>query len=167
MKLRFFGLLVSGLVCAAFVAADEEDSYVEDGFSRCVNIGLILRTKVVDDSHVIFVMRNDELLLNTLRSRCSGLARRGSFTYKINSRSLCELDRIAVIDGGSFSEPLGRSCSLGRFRPVTMEDLSREFAPVLPEFRLEEADVPPVEQILDEDEKNRLPNEEMSVERQP
>jgi hypothetical protein len=167
MKLTFFGLLVSGVLYAPFVAADGEDPFVEDGSSRCVNIGLILRTKVVDDGHVVFFMRNDELLLNTLRSRCSGLARRGSFTYKINSRSLCELDRIAVIDGGSFSEPLGRSCALGRFRPVTMEDLAREFAPVLPELRPEQVEVPPVEEILDEDEKNELPHEDATEERQP
>lgn len=160
MKSGFCAIFVGCVLLAPVVAASDEDPFDEDASLRCVNIGLILRTKVVDDGHVVFVMRNDEMLLNTLRSRCSGLARRGSFTYKINSRSLCELDRIAVIDGGSFSEPLGRSCSLGRFRPVTMEDLAREFAPVLPSLRLDKVEPPPVEDVLDENAKEEMPDSE-------
>lgn len=158
MKRGFCTTLVAGFLCTPFIAAGEEDTFDDDTSMRCINIGLILRTKVVDDSNVVFFMRNDEMLLNTLRSRCSGLARRGRFAYKINSRSLCELNRITVIEGGSFSEPLGRSCSLGRFRPVTMEDLARRFAPVDPILRREEVETPPVEDVLVEDTKEADPD---------
>ena len=163
MKSVVWAPLLAAVVCTSVFADGNEDSDYEDEHERCVNIGLILRTKVVDDANVVFFMRNDEMLLNTLRNRCRGLARRGSFTYNINSRSLCELDRITVIEGGSFSEPLGRSCTLGRFRPITMEELARQFAPVIPEPGVEEVEMPDVEEVLEGD-RTKSPREEGSPE---
>ena len=150
MNFRLHMFLVASVLVVPIVAADPEVG-VDDSSTRCINVGLILRTRIVDDSNIVFIMRRDEMYLNTLRSRCTGLARRGSFTYRIQSRSLCELERINVIEGGSIGQPLGRSCTLGLFHSVTMEDLEARFAPLIQERRLKEVEGALIEDVSDED----------------
>ena len=150
MNFRLHMFLVASVLVVPIVAADPEDG-VDDSSTRCINVGLILRTRIVDDSNIIFIMRRDEMYVNTLRSRCTGLARRGSFTYRIPSRSLCELERINVIEGGSIGQPLGRSCTLGLFHSVTMEDLETRFAPLIQERRLKEVESAVIEDVSGED----------------
>ena len=140
------------LVLVAPVATAElEDGVDDDALKRCINVGSILRTRIINDSNIVFIMRRDEMYLNTLRSNCTGLSRRGRFAYKTQTRSLCELERITVIEGGTIGQPSGRSCTLGQFQPVTMEELALRFAPIIQERRNEKIAEPHIEEIAGED----------------
>jgi hypothetical protein len=56
-----------------------------------------------------------------------------------------------VIEGGSIGQALGRSCTLGLFHSVTMEDLESRFAPHIQQRRFKKMEAPPIEYISGED----------------
>ncbi len=134
MTIRLYQLIPVLLFLVTPIAIAEQDDGVNDAKpKRCINTGSILRTKIIDDANIVFIMRRNQVYLNTLRSRCTGLSRRGRFAYSTQTRSLCELEIITVIEGGGLGQPLGRSCSLGQFHPVTMEDLEARFERRIPQ----------------------------------
>ena len=156
-KCRFLPLLL--LPLASISAAEQEEDGVGQEPRRCINTGSVLKTRIIDDSHVVFMMRRDEMYLNALRSSCTGLARHGAFSYRIQTRSLCELEVITIIESGSVGSPLGRSCTLGLFEPVTMEDLAVRFAPLIQQRQLEDVDTADIEEIAEEDAEEPMPEE--------
>lgn len=108
---------------AAPIEVSAEDEGIEDGSKRCLNARSIRRTEVIDDNHVVFEIQGRRLYLNVLPKSCKGLSQDGRFSYEISTRSLCAHDKIRVLReaGNTFYE--GKACSLGRFRPVTVEEL--------------------------------------------
>lgn len=80
-------------------------------FENCIFNRSIKRTKVLDDSNIIFEMRNDRVYLNTLNNRCPSLRFSRQFAYKPTNNRLCGYDIISVFDS---SGPKG-SCGLGQF----------------------------------------------------
>jgi len=151
MTIRLHRLLPALLVVVApIVTAEPQEGRDNDGPRRCINTGAVLRTKVINDANVLFIMRSDEMYLNTLRSRCNGLARYGRFAYTIQTRSLCELERITVIEEGSVVRPRGRSCTLGMFQPVTMKDLSMRFAPLSPQGTGDKIEAADIEEVVEQ-----------------
>ncbi len=142
------------IICAPGPAFGQDEETDAKEPRRCINTGSVLRTRVIDDQNVVFMMRRDEMYLNTLRSRCHGLSRTGSFSYRIQTRSLCELETITVIERGTIGQPLGRTCSLGMFKPVTMEELTQQFAPVIRERQLKRVEPPPIEEIGEQEVPN-------------
>ncbi len=151
MNFRMLVIPVAYFLVAPLAAAEPEEDAI-DASKRCINTGSILQTRIIDDGNIVFMMRRDKMYLNTLRGTCTGLARRGSFTYTIQTRSLCELETINVIEDGHIGQALGRSCTLGRFQPVTMEELEDRFAPLIQERRVKKAGVPPIEEISGDDD---------------
>jgi hypothetical protein len=139
------------LLAAPVSLAEPENDVDDDGSRRCINVGRILKTRVIDDNNIVFVMRHDHMYLNQLRGSCVGLARNGAFTYQISTRSLCELDWITVLVSGSIGNAMGNSCSLGRFRPATLEDLALRFAPMIQPPAEKEVELPPIEEMGQED----------------
>ncbi len=105
------------------VPANAQDEGVDDGSKRCLNARSIRRTDVIDDNHVVFEIQGRRLFLNVLPKSCTGLSQNRRFSYEISTRSLCAHDKIRILReaGNTFYE--GKSCSLGRFRPVTYDDL--------------------------------------------
>lgn len=150
IQLRNLTLLIL-LLSAPVSLAEPESDIDDDGSRRCINIGRILKTRVIDDNNIVFMMRHDRMYLNRLRRSCVGLARNGAFTYRIPTRSLCELDWITVITSGSIGNAMGNSCSLGRFRPVTLEDLAVRFAPLIQPPAEKEVEPPPIEEVVQEE----------------
>lgn len=124
--------------------ANAEDEGVDDGSQRCLNARSIRRTEVVDDNNVVFEIQGRRLFLNQLPKSCTGLSENGRFSFEISTRSLCAGDKIRILReaGSTFYE--GKSCSLGRFRPVTVEELleaeRRKMSPPPPQ-KVESADV--------------------------
>ena len=160
MTIRLHQLLpVVFMLVAPIAVADEAEGVDDHKPRRCINTGSILQTRVIDDGHVVFMMRRNEMYLNTLRSRCGGLSRNGRFSYRLQTRSLCELETITVIESGTFGNPFGRSCTLGMFKPVTMEDLTTQFAPVIRQRQLEKMGAPPIEEITGDDEEEQTPDD--------
>lgn len=159
MTSRRYQLLPVLLFLVTSMAIAEPDDGVDNAEpKRCINTGSILRTKIIDDSNILFIMRRNQVYLNTLRSRCTGLTRRGRFAYSTQTRSLCELERITVIEGGGIGQPLGRSCSLGQFQPVTMEDLEARFERRIPQA--EKVATPDIEDVTGEGSEEDVSDEE-------
>ena len=75
---------------------------------------------MLDDYRILFYMRGQDVYLNQLPRRCSGLGFEKSFSYRSTSGQLCDLDSITVLRGGRISP--GMTCGLGKFRPITEED---------------------------------------------
>lgn len=84
----------------------------------CVLIQNIRETRVVDDATIDFVMRNGEVLRNTLPNRCPQLGFQRAFSYRTSINQLCSVDIITVIQqvGGGLQR--GPSCGLGKFTPI-------------------------------------------------
>jgi len=126
--------LVGCLVALPVLAADNDKAeekvrpvskemagYTRTGeVNRCLSFIRIDRTKVWDDWHILFTMRNGDLWLNELPRKCSRLGREGSFMYKDSVNQLCNMDIISVLD--TYTQSKGPSCSLGEFQKVKIKD---------------------------------------------
>lgn len=118
------------LMCATLlawpidIAGQEQDpDESADTSLRCLNARSIRGTDVIDDGYIVFEIQGRRLFLNALPKHCKGLSKDRRFSYETFTRSLCSNDKIRILieSGGRIYE--GRSCSLGRFKPVTIEDL--------------------------------------------
>lgn len=91
---------------------EEMAKYIQtDTFENCIRNRSIKSTKVLDDSNIIFEMRNKKVYLNTLSHRCHSLGFTRQFAYWPRGNRLCGYDFISVFDSiGS----RGR-CGLGKF----------------------------------------------------
>jgi hypothetical protein len=103
--------------------ADDEEEAAEDESLRCINARSIRGSDVIDDNHVLFELQGRRLYLNALPNSCVGLSRDRRFSFETHTRSLCALDKIRVLREAGGGVYAGRACSLGRFQPVTAEDL--------------------------------------------
>ncbi len=91
---------------------------------KCLSFIRIDRTKVWDDWHILFKMRNGDFWLNALPQKCSRLGREGSFMYKNAINQLCNMDIITVLD--TSTQMKGPSCSLGDFQKVEKKGQTEE-----------------------------------------
>jgi hypothetical protein len=116
-----FALIVLVTATTTISAADEEEATGES--ERCINARSIRGADVIDDNYVLFRVQGRRLYLNALPKSCKGLSRDRRFSYETYTRSLCERDMIRVLKeaGGGVYE--GRACKLGRFQPITEEEL--------------------------------------------
>ncbi len=159
MRVRVSGMIIryGNFLTALFVLsvhgvspASDEVTEVKEGV-RCINSRAIRRTDVVDDSNIIFHMHGTKIYLNTFPRACRGLSRDGRFTYVTYTRSLCELDRVNVLQDSGLGAIEGRACKLGRFRLVTEKDIAHMFEQMhrLPEAR--QVEPPAIEDVLGDD----------------
>ncbi len=109
---------------STFATAEEADplaGYTAIGESQpCIETFLVRDTKVLDDSTVLFRMRNGELYVNQLSSACPQLAVYNSFTYETHGIArLCNNDRITVFHSGRPQEfSAGATCGINEFQEV-------------------------------------------------
>jgi len=110
---------VAGLSLASATAQDDDEASNEP--VRCVSMNSIRSTRVVDDTRVLFFQARDKVFLNRLDRECLGLARYGTFTYKVQSGArharLCDTDSITVLE----TTGRGLNCGLGRFEPLSQD----------------------------------------------
>ena len=110
---------------------------------RCLSDNEYRSYQALDDRHMLFEGRRDKHWINTLRSPCHDLRYGHVLVVKsFSSSRMCEMDRFQVADwfdwpwyrrwpwhwGGTWST--GMTCSLGKFQPVT-EDQIEEIKAVL------------------------------------
>lgn len=128
--------------------ADEEQPSEQDS-KRCINARSIRGADVIDDNHVVFEIQGRRLFLNVLPKTCQGLSRDGRFSYDTYTRSLCASDKIRILreSGNTFYE--GKSCSLGRFRPMSREELEEYFEDRIVEPAPEKVAAPDVEEVVE------------------
>jgi hypothetical protein len=122
--------LASILLLATRGASAQED------FDRtpadCVVTTSIDRTQAVDDRTILFFMHGKKVYRNYLPRKCPGLERQNRIMYKTRGNRLCDVDTITVLEQwGARLEP-GFTCGLGKFVPITQEevdDLVRKDSP--------------------------------------
>jgi len=130
------------LICSSplLVSADEELD--EATAERCIPLRSISSTKVVDDYNILFYMRGGDIYRNPLPHRCPGLRSERTFMYRTSLSQLCDLDIITVLYDNGFGFTPGPSCGLGRFYPITKEEVK---ALQNPPRKVEKQDVPSAE----------------------
>ncbi len=95
------------------------DSSPED----CVRTDRIRRTEVMDNTSILFHMRGGAVYLNVMPHTCPGLAREQRFAYQVNNRRLCHVDTVTVLDGAGVGLRGGATCRLGKFYPLSREQV--------------------------------------------
>ncbi|MFQ6004795.1 MAG: hypothetical protein ACE5OQ_04755 [Woeseia sp.] len=83
----------------------------------------ILRTDVVNEKNIVFYMRGGKIYQNALIRRCPRLARRGRFSYRTTHSRLCETDTIHVLETFAGRLTRGTSCRIGKFYPITEDEV--------------------------------------------
>jgi hypothetical protein len=100
----------------------EEDEYAES--VRCLPTHSYRSAQVLDEEHVLFVGSGGRAWLNRLRHRCVGLRPKSTLRFNMRENRACELDTFEAIDNffGRWDRTSG-TCSLGKFMPVTPEQI--------------------------------------------
>lgn len=113
MKPREKTMLKSIAVAALAIGASLSITSAQAADSVCLATYQIDRTKIVDDSTIIFYMHNGKAWKNTLPHKCSGLKYSNGFSYSTPTDTICSnLQTIKLIDRGT-------TCGLGEFTPFT------------------------------------------------
>lgn len=126
-----------GLWLADAASGDEQSTAPQP--ARCISMGSVLTTTIVDDNRILFYQRGGRIYLNALDRTCVGLTRSGKFSYKVQSGAryvrMCDTDRINVLEqtGNGFN------CGLGMFVPVSAEAAAELLATGATEERAIEA----------------------------
>ncbi len=159
---QFLWFIVPCCLLAAVAVADEDNaSGSETGsdddngqyfqLENCINSSRIRRTDIVDDRTIIFYMNQRKIFVNHLPHRCPGLKIADAFSYRTSIQQLCNVDTIKVIRSMGSRLDTGPSCGLGKFRPVTEEEVAM--------LKNKEVAVPPEKLAPDEE-----PDEDQSEE---
>jgi uncharacterized protein DUF6491 len=100
---------------------------------RCLGPNQYRSIRVLDDQHILFEGRKDQMWVNTLPIRCPGLRRNSTLVIEraTGFGSLCKMDSISVyewFDGPWYSRMPWRwsnspRCGLGEFQPITPAQL--------------------------------------------
>ncbi len=93
--------------------AKELAKYEQTGeFERCISNNQIKSTKVLDDGRILFKLKHNKYMLNTMKSECPRLAFNNNFAYGVGGASqLCGSDIISVVNYTT----VGASCVLSEF----------------------------------------------------
>ncbi len=78
-------------------AAKEMAKYNQTGeFERCISYSLIDKTTILDDTRILFELKNNRYLLNTMNSECKSLYFEKKFNMTPNGNKLCAKDMIST-----------------------------------------------------------------------
>jgi hypothetical protein len=147
--------VILGLLSSAAAAQDGAEeaagrvaAEAETGPERCVRTRSIRRTRVIDDQTIAFFMRNGDVYINSLPSRCPQLDREQRFSYTVRSGQLCSTDVITVLLQFAGRLEPGFTCRLSEFVPSDAETVeimiaAEESDGAVPPVRAEPAELPP------------------------
>lgn len=117
-------LAMTLLGCMLYLPAADlamADEVKDESVRKCINMRQIRSTDVVDDRNILFYTSGKTVYHNILPKQCKGLARAGSFSYRIATGRLCDLDTIKILD--TYSSIHGISCPLGVFHQISKDDV--------------------------------------------
>lgn len=129
--MRLAIVFMLALSATSLVAQDDADGQgartealdLDTEAESCIRTRSIRRTRVIDDSTIAFYMRNREVYLNLLPSRCPQLARNDRFAYESRGGRLCSIDTITVLIQFAGRLESGFTCRLGEFHPADAESV--------------------------------------------
>ena len=89
----------------------------------CLRLISIDSSKILDSQHMLFIMKNKRLYLNTFPLVCSGLKPGDAYKFRTSMNRLCNQDVITKLTYGGQGFIPGVSCGLGMFEEVTQEQV--------------------------------------------
>jgi hypothetical protein len=97
--------------------SDDEPGVTSDsgtpGNGVCLATAQIDHTDIVNDSAIVFFMKDGKAYMNTMRIPCSSLKMEDGFGYTTDAAEVCSNSQtIRVLRSGNF-------CELGQFTPFT------------------------------------------------
>ena len=106
---------------------------------RCLNLGLVTKTEIINDRNIVYYMRGRDIYRNVLPRRCPGLYEEGSYTYRTQMGRLCENDLLTVLSGIDAGNIAGPTCRVGKFYPMTEPEVDalREEAELIRQYGIE------------------------------
>jgi len=112
------------LVClSALPVVHAQDASTDKEPIRCVKIDRIQNVDVINNENVVFQIGINDYYLNTLPYACNGLRLNQSIMYRTSTNELCDIDVITVLDKIGPGYQAGPSCGLGKFKPITKEEI--------------------------------------------
>jgi len=115
-------LSIAGVhIHAAETGEDKPALDVTGETQKCIRIASISRTDIIDQSNILFYMRDGTVYLNALPRKCPRLRPRTTFGYKTSLNQLCNVDTINIVDTTGPGISRGPTCGLGMFTPITKE----------------------------------------------
>lgn len=119
--MRFGGngmvMLMGAVLLALAGCSDDEPAVTGDsgpaGNGVCLPVSQIDHTDIVNESAIVFFMKDGKAYMNTMRIPCSSLKMEDGFTYMTDAAEVCSNSQtIRVLRSGNF-------CELGQFTPFT------------------------------------------------
>ncbi|MBT5074011.1 MAG: hypothetical protein HOJ34_04190 [Kordiimonadaceae bacterium] len=107
-------VILSALLCVSFSAtaalaydpvgdraAEELAKYNQTGeFEKCISYKDIKRTKVLGDDKILFEMKRNKFLLNTMSTSCTRLGVDRQFVFQHGNAKICARDIVSTARGG-------------------------------------------------------------------
>ena len=111
------GLLMGSALLALAGCSDDEPAVANDagpaGNGVCLPTAQIDHTDIVNDSAIVFFMKDGKAYMNAMRIPCSSLKMEDGFSYMTDAAEVCSNSQtIRVKNSGNF-------CELGQFTPFT------------------------------------------------
>ena len=119
--MRFAGYGVGLMMGAALLAlagcSDDEPAAANDaaaaGNGVCLQTAQIDHTDIVNDSAIVFFMKDGKAYMNAMRISCPSLQMEDAFTFLTDAAEICSNSQtIRVKNSGNY-------CELGQFTPFT------------------------------------------------
>lgn len=121
MTRRLITLMISACLAGLPGAGPSMADEVEDnGAQKCIRARQLKSNVVLDDSNILFFMVGNSVYHNTLPKQCKGLFKYKTFIFERTAGRLCEFDQIEV---HGFTTTVGRTCRLGKFRPIKPNEI--------------------------------------------
>ena len=116
-------MLVGGwLAIALAVPAHAEEPDEREG-KRCLTMSRVSTTEIIDSQTILFHVVGGDTYVNRLPRRCPGLRRNDALMFDVRGSQICDLDSVSVLQTWGVGFTPGVSCRLGRFVPVTEDDV--------------------------------------------
>ncbi|MFT7459858.1 MAG: hypothetical protein ACI909_002541 [Planctomycetota bacterium] len=114
---------ISTMLMFGLSAAITAEAASAESAEPCISISRIQDSNILDNTHVVFQTGVNKYYLNTLPYACNGLKLHDSFSFSTSIGHLCNVDTISVLTryGGAYET--GPSCGLGKFEPITKEEI--------------------------------------------
>ena len=124
-KIQYYTRIAAiSLVCLSVVpVVHAQDAVTDKEPIRCVKIDRIENVDVIDNENVVFQIGINNYYLNTLPYACNGLRLNESIMYRTSTNELCDIDVITILDKIGPGVQAGPSCGLGKFKPITREEI--------------------------------------------
>ena len=107
------------------VAGDAEQGTAAEAPKSCLFLPNIYSIDIIDNQNIAFITNNHKYYLNHLPYACPMLDRYKVIMYKTPLSSLCDLDIINVLDPVAGGFQYYGACGLGKFKPVSKEEIQQ------------------------------------------